>query len=353
MNTWRSLGWVSYQRVISHVKDRGCGLMDAFLRGRWFQEQRQLTHENVQRKQARTGEEREEEEEEQLSESESEDEDNEIIYNPKNLPLGWDGKVGPRSRSTLCLANRLCVCWLFYPPQPIPYWLYKLHGLNINYNCEICGNYNYRGPKAFQRHFAVSWSKTPSPCGDPLTDLAPLIQQLNCVFCAFCRSGGTLTACAAWESQTRLTSPTSRRSRTPWRVSWLYGVTFVRQRSSSELLCVCFSSVGKAEVSEGAGAVAARHRGECVLWVGSAAAETRPRGHTLMWTHVCVCVCFRRSTRTPAATWSTRRPTRIWRDRACCRGRRASGCIFLSPPRSFYLYSVILFYSPSPLFLTV
>uniref|UniRef100_A0A665TGG2 Matrin-type domain-containing protein n=1 Tax=Echeneis naucrates TaxID=173247 RepID=A0A665TGG2_ECHNA len=88
-----------------------------------------LTHENVQRKQARTGEEREEEEEEQLSESESEDEDNEIIYNPKNLPLGWDGK-------------------------PIPYWLYKLHGLNINYNCEICGNYTYRGPKAFQRHFA-------------------------------------------------------------------------------------------------------------------------------------------------------------------------------------------------------
>lgn len=47
----------------------------------------------MQRKQARTGEEREEEEEEQVSESESEDEDNEIIYNPKNLPLGWDGKV--------------------------------------------------------------------------------------------------------------------------------------------------------------------------------------------------------------------------------------------------------------------
>ncbi|KAM9687165.1 uncharacterized protein ACIGJ3_004736 isoform 2-T2 [Trichechus inunguis] len=92
-------------------------------------EQRHLTHENVQRKQARTGEEREEEEEEQISESESEDEENEIIYNPKNLPLGWDGK-------------------------PIPYWLYKLHGLNINYNGEICGNYTYRGPKAFQRHFA-------------------------------------------------------------------------------------------------------------------------------------------------------------------------------------------------------
>jgi len=64
-------------------------------------------------------------------ESESEDEEDEIIYNPKNLPLGWDGK-------------------------PIPYWLYKLHGLNINYKCEICGNQTYRGPKAFQRHFSVS-----------------------------------------------------------------------------------------------------------------------------------------------------------------------------------------------------
>lgn len=64
----------------------------------WLQEQRQLTHENVQRKQARTGEEREEEEEEQVSESESEDEDNEIIYNPKNLPLGWDGKVTLQTR---------------------------------------------------------------------------------------------------------------------------------------------------------------------------------------------------------------------------------------------------------------
>ena len=38
--------------------------------------------------------------------------------------------------------------------QPIPYWLYKLHGLNLYYDCEICGNQKYRGPKAFQRHFS-------------------------------------------------------------------------------------------------------------------------------------------------------------------------------------------------------
>lgn len=92
-------------------------------------EQRMATRDNVQRKQARTGEEREESDDEQVSDDDSDDDENDIPYNPKNLPLGWDGK-------------------------PIPYWLYKLHGLNINYNCEICGNYTYRGPKAFQRHFA-------------------------------------------------------------------------------------------------------------------------------------------------------------------------------------------------------
>lgn len=41
-------------------------------------------------------------------------------------------------------------------------------------------------------------------------------------------------------------------------------------------------SLGKAEVSEGAGAMAARHRGECGWWVGSAEAEPVPRGHALM-----------------------------------------------------------------------
>lgn len=87
------------------------------------------TVENVERKQARTDQEREESEGEVSEEEQDDEEDDDIPYNPKNLPLGWDGK-------------------------PIPYWLYKLHGLNISYNCEICGNFTYKGPKAFQRHFA-------------------------------------------------------------------------------------------------------------------------------------------------------------------------------------------------------
>ncbi len=50
------------------------------------------------------------------------------IYNPLNIPLGWDGK-------------------------PIPYWLYRLHGLGVEYHCEICGNFTYYGRKNFDNHF--------------------------------------------------------------------------------------------------------------------------------------------------------------------------------------------------------
>lgn len=92
-------------------------------------EQRIATKENVQRRQARTEGERDDSDNEATASESEEEQGEDIPYNPKNLPLGWDGK-------------------------PIPYWLYKLHGLNISYNCEICGNFTYKGPKAFQRHFA-------------------------------------------------------------------------------------------------------------------------------------------------------------------------------------------------------
>jgi splicing factor 3A subunit 3 len=48
------------------------------------------------------------------------EEEEDRIYNPLKLPLGWDGK-------------------------PIPYWLYKLHGLGVEYRCEICSDYVYMG----------------------------------------------------------------------------------------------------------------------------------------------------------------------------------------------------------------
>ena len=91
------------------------------------------TKSNIEKKQSRTFEELQEEltamETEQINEeSDEEEEDDGPIYNPLNLPLGWDGK-------------------------PIPFWLYKLHGLNIEMVCEVCGNYTYWGPRAFDRHF--------------------------------------------------------------------------------------------------------------------------------------------------------------------------------------------------------
>ncbi|KAE9410051.1 hypothetical protein BT96DRAFT_464377 [Gymnopus androsaceus JB14] len=64
-------------------------------------------------------------------EGEEEEEEEERIYNPLKLPLGWDGK-------------------------PIPYWLYKLHGLGVEYRCEICSDYVYMGRKNFDRHFQES-----------------------------------------------------------------------------------------------------------------------------------------------------------------------------------------------------
>eukprot|EP00916_Digyalum_oweni_P016850 GHVL01027659.1.p1 GENE.GHVL01027659.1~~GHVL01027659.1.p1 ORF type:complete len:520 (+),score=103.95 GHVL01027659.1:200-1759(+) len=94
----------------------------------------------LQKKQSRTMEEIEAEEEANDEDSggeavdnlsESDNEEDKPVYNPLNLPLGWDGK-------------------------PIPYWLYKLHGLGVEYKCEICGNYSYWGRRAFERHF-MEW----------------------------------------------------------------------------------------------------------------------------------------------------------------------------------------------------
>jgi splicing factor 3A subunit 3 len=65
----------------------------------------------------------------ETSDSEDSDDEDTPVYNPKGVPLGWDGK-------------------------PIPYWLFKLHGLNHFFPCEICGNESYRGRYNFEKHFA-------------------------------------------------------------------------------------------------------------------------------------------------------------------------------------------------------
>lgn len=56
-------------------------------------EQRAATKENVQRKQARTEGERDDSDAEASADDSDDDDEDGVPYNPKNLPLGWDGKV--------------------------------------------------------------------------------------------------------------------------------------------------------------------------------------------------------------------------------------------------------------------
>lgn len=101
--------------------------------------EREDTRVNVERRQGMTERERQQELDNLMNMSEqplqvhdmgeAEGEDGEEkIYNPLKLPLAWDGK-------------------------PIPFWLYRLHGLGVEFPCEICGNFVYMGRRAFEKHF--------------------------------------------------------------------------------------------------------------------------------------------------------------------------------------------------------
>ncbi|RMZ68083.1 hypothetical protein GMOD_00004255 [Pyrenophora seminiperda CCB06] len=100
-----------------------------------MQTERSDTKVNVERKQGMTERERQQELDQLYSETpenganeEHESDGEDKIYNPLKLPLAWDGK-------------------------PIPFWLYKLHGLGVEFPCEICGNFVYMGRRAFDKHF--------------------------------------------------------------------------------------------------------------------------------------------------------------------------------------------------------
>ncbi|KAK4040869.1 hypothetical protein C8A01DRAFT_35139 [Parachaetomium inaequale] len=100
--------------------------------------ERDDTRVNVERRQGMTERERAQELEnlynmtsgaqEREAEEEENDEGDDKLYNPLKLPLAWDGK-------------------------PIPFWLYRLHGLGQEFPCEVCGNFVYRGRRAFDKHF--------------------------------------------------------------------------------------------------------------------------------------------------------------------------------------------------------
>jgi hypothetical protein len=116
------------------------------------------TRRHAEKQQTRTLEEKlaliEEEEFGTLPDVEEADEDEDEdgpLYNPLNLPLGWDGK-------------------------PIPFWLYKLHGL--------------------------AWSSNVRYAGIKVTGGAELL------IVTF-KNGGMLMGCGVWVFPTRSTSTTS------------------------------------------------------------------------------------------------------------------------------------------------
>jgi splicing factor 3A subunit 3 len=122
------------EKAIAEKEHRVCKLTNA------MQNTRDDTRVNVERKFGMTDKERQQEIAALYAEDEamtgtaeqegSDDEDgDEKVYNPLKLPLSWDGK-------------------------PIPFWLYKLHGLGVEFACEICGNYVYMGRRAFDKHFS-------------------------------------------------------------------------------------------------------------------------------------------------------------------------------------------------------
>jgi len=114
----RELAWIEAQVALFY------GLVDDAIAGTcsFVEKQETKTYDEIKR-------EMEEQELEGESDVESEPEDMGNIYNPLNIPVDFDGK-------------------------PIPYWLYKFRGLNRYFKCQICGNREYRGPMAFERHFS-------------------------------------------------------------------------------------------------------------------------------------------------------------------------------------------------------
>lgn len=135
---------VANQDLLGHsLKERAVAEREHRIRSlsQILQEERQATRVNVERKQGMTERERQMELDALFADttdatpsghrrdSDSESDSEERVYNPLKLPLAWDGK-------------------------PIPYWLYKLHGLGVEFPCEVCGNFVYMGRRAFDKHFS-------------------------------------------------------------------------------------------------------------------------------------------------------------------------------------------------------
>lgn len=149
----------------SHYLARLEAMIQALTSSSWLAPIRGDTKSNVERKAALTDKERmqelqdmEKREAEEAAkahadgskrqkDAEEMDVEEEKIYNPLKLPLGWDGKPIPFvcfsvdpffTRKDFCTDLGSAV-----------QWLYKLHGLGVEYECEICSNAKCEFPVDF------------------------------------------------------------------------------------------------------------------------------------------------------------------------------------------------------------
>jgi len=111
---------------ISMLSDQLAGVIQASKAN--VEKRLSMTWEELEASRETEGQEYQEIVPEDKEDKDSDNENEEKIWNPKGLPLDVTGK-------------------------PIPYWLWKLHGLGVEYQCEICGNYSYWGHYAFEKHF--------------------------------------------------------------------------------------------------------------------------------------------------------------------------------------------------------
>lgn len=82
----------------------------------------------------------------EVSSDESDDE--------SNLPIGPDGK-------------------------PVPFWLYKLQGLNHSYECEICGGALFQGRVMFNKHFGSAKHQYGLKCLGVAEESMPLFENIT------------------------------------------------------------------------------------------------------------------------------------------------------------------------------
>ncbi|KAL0229780.1 hypothetical protein PCE1_003344 [Barthelona sp. PCE] len=76
----------------------------------------------------------------------------ELIESLENHTLAELQHIKPTDTETQHVARKVQRP-LDFDGEPIPFFLFKASGMNVEYTCEICGNHVYKGHRSFENHF--------------------------------------------------------------------------------------------------------------------------------------------------------------------------------------------------------